>query len=81
MLLSILMKEPFTKPQILLVELKNLTIFLDMYLCIVSLTGLKTALVFLFMLLNNTTQFWKFVSQTCMMKTEKVQKQKLSAWQ
>ena len=52
-----------------------------MYLCIVSLTGLKTALVFLFMLLNNTTQFWKFVSQTCMMKTEKVQKQKLSAWQ
>ena len=52
-----------------------------MYLSIVSLTGLKAALVFLFMLLNNTTQFGKFVSQTCMMKTEKVQKHKLLAWQ
>ena len=50
-----------------------------MYLSIVSLTGLKAALVFLFMLLNNTTQFGKFVSQTCMMKTEKVQKHKLLA--
>ena len=54
-------------------------IFFDMYLSIVSLTGLKATLVFLFMLLNNTTQFGKFVSQTRMMKTEKVQKHKLLA--
>ena len=50
-----------------------------MYLSIVSLTGLKATLVFLFMLLNNTTKFGKFLSQTCMMKTEKVQKHKLLA--
>ena len=50
-----------------------------MYLSIVCLTGLKAALVFLFMFLNNTTQFGKFMIQTCMMKTEKVQKHKLLA--
>ena len=52
-----------------------------MYLGIVSLTGLKATLVVLFMLLNNSTQFGKFVSQTRIMKTEKVQKHKLLAWQ
>lgn len=40
------------------------------YQGIVSLAGLKTGFVFLFMFLHHSTQFWKLVSQARMMKTD-----------
>ena len=49
---------------------------LQTYQGIVSLTGLNTGFVFLFMFLHHSTQFWKLVSQACMMKTDIMQKKR-----